>query len=208
MAEAVPGALENLILNFGPNSVMTFAHGSSVVRAALAVSEAEAGITIAPLRGAMPIVWAADGLPEVEQSSGADFLEAPIGTFQYDTDGLAKETSPLPPQKAEIIRGILNRAIEVDGRDPARTSITVLDEVQQGGTLGLAATIARRVGRSFNFASPIRVIAAQDSRTKVAKQSKSPVYTSMASNRAWRVLRLQLFLWPLLLLTEHQCSIL
>lgn len=174
--------LEAVVLRDTPYQVGRFAGGASIARRALATINPEKTLTIAPLRGAMPIVWAADGLSEIEPAIDNTFVEIPIGQYVYLRDGRLRDTSPKRDQKIGIIDTYLTQVLEQDGRDPYKTSLAIVDEVQKGGTLSAAVTTARAIAGRRDFLPRIQVVAAQDARRKIAAEPKTEMYRELASN--------------------------
>ena len=79
-----------------PTQVALLAKGATVARGALAsFDRGDEILTIAPLRGAMPIAWAADGLTGFEKPAVNNWIEVPLGEFVYtDKYGNKKQRSP------------------------------------------------------------------------------------------------------------------
>jgi hypothetical protein len=130
----------------------------------------------------MPIIWAVDGLPSVEISSGAEFVEVPIGVHERQIDGRTVGTCPDLDQKTKIIKTKLIEALATGNRDYRTTKVAIVDEVQQGGTIGASSTAVRRVIDRLGLGREVHIYAAQDSRKRVKAQPKTASYRAMASN--------------------------
>lgn len=174
-------SLQAVVLR-SPYQVATFVHGTSVLRQALASFDSKETLTIAPLRGAMPMVWTASGLAEYEPVPNGSFIEVPIGTFQYQGEKGTRETSPREDQKRFIMRRSMQDALAVRNLDPETTRVAIVDEVQKGGTLGTAARITRSLMTELELSPELRVMAVQDSRPRMLAQKKTEAYKILASN--------------------------
>ncbi len=164
VAEAV-----DRLVRIEPYEVLDFATGSTVVRSGILRHDDACLVT--PERGALPVFWAASGLEAFEPGITADGQESPaIGTYQFhDQNGALREGTLTGEQKRTLVARML-------GTRPADTNYLVVDEVQKGGTISELTPIMRQAhGR-------LAIIAAQDSRPKVAAQHKNPYYTRLASN--------------------------
>lgn len=172
--DRVPGALDKLV-RLNPTQVGNFVLSANIVReAALSAGEA---LMILPERGAMPIYWTADGRHDDERPISRDgLLQLPIGSYDFfNLEGNLRKGTLSNEQK----RAIVGRHAQVI-HDAER--ILIIDEVQKGGTLTELVTITE----DHRESSPSRmyVIAAQDSRTKVAAERKVQAYQEMvAGNR-------------------------
>lgn len=172
--------LEAVVVRDNPYQLGMFATGTSIARRALASINPESTLTIVPLRGAMPIVWAAGGLDDLEPALDNTFIEVPL-TYTHH-DGSLRTASPRRNEKPGIIRAYVAQALRDGERNPADTSLMIIDEVQKGGTLGTAVEATRSVMRAQGIQGDLQVIAAQDSRRKVAAQAKTKMYRNLASN--------------------------
>jgi hypothetical protein len=172
--------LESLILakkNSHDLQVQHFLAASSVVRQAIA--QQENTTLVLPLRGAMPMYWSADGMAEIERPAlrGGQAVEMPLGTYHYvSREGKAKTASPELGRKKGIIYTCLDQAAEpID-------SLTMLDEVQHGGTVGPLMDFTLAYANDRDIRRPVRLIATQDSRVKTAAQPKTDKYYQLATN--------------------------
>lgn len=169
-----PGALDRLV-RINPSQVANFLLASEVVRTA--VTSAGETHTLLPERGSLPVYWAADGHPDEETSIVANgFTRLPIGSFDYyspDTEQVEKGTL-----RREQKRAILKDHFAEINEAPR---VLVIDEVQNGGTITEFVDIVR----SFREKDSPRlyVIAAQDSRAKVAKGTKKHDYLEMVTGK-------------------------
>lgn len=150
-----------------------FALGASVVRAALKSSASD--FVILPERGCLPIYWASQGLGGLEEPIPIDELRLPIGTNVSEDGrsmgGLNK------PEKLELI----GNALESTGLKE-KGEATILDEVQNGGTISFAARgIAQLMNDSHERLS---VIAAQDTLFMHRTSTLAGAYRSIALNQA------------------------
>ena len=154
--------------------------GGVVVRLSFSGLDPEHNFTIAPLRGAMPLVWLADGLTGIETPAVKNWVEVPLGEFIYtDSHGSIRRQGPGVVAKKRILE---DRVIESINECPSKTSFSVLDEVQHGGALGSAVSITRELIREQGFKPLLTVVAAQDIRPTVMAQPKSALYRLLASN--------------------------
>lgn len=174
-------SLQAVVLR-SPFQVATFVHGTNVLRQALESFDSKETLTIAPLRGAMPMVWTASGLAEHEPAPSGFFVEVPIGTFQYEGDKGMRETSPREDQKRFIMRRFMRDTIAQHSLDPETARVTIVDEVQKGGTLGAAARITRSLMPELGLEAGLRIMAVQDSRPRMLAQKKTEAYKMLASN--------------------------
>lgn len=174
--------LETLILHESAYNTAAFAQGASVVREALSVHDN--GLLIAPLRGAMPILWAAEGVPNLEPpASGLNRIEVPIGTYSHTSaDNIPSQTSARRDWKTAIITEFLYSALDQTEMDVHDTPLVIVDEVQKGGTLPFAVRSIRRVIEQGGFPRKLSVIAAQDIRKKVVAEEKTQAYRQLSSN--------------------------
>jgi hypothetical protein len=183
MSAANSGAFETLVSSYGPKAIAGFTHGSNVIRTALADCSAESTLTIAPLRGAMPVVWAVDGLSDFEGSSGAEFVEVPIGLHQRQFPDGIHEQSATYDQKVQIMSSYIVSAMAANNRSPSDTKLAIVDEVQMGGTISSASRAARGIIEKLGLDPELTVIAAHNSRRKSTAQPKAGPYVALASNR-------------------------
>ncbi len=178
MAEISPKSpLETLIMHTPVPQVQSFLRSSKVTRQAIA--QQEDTTLVLPLRGAMPMFWTADGQPEVELPSmhGGQTVEMPLGTYTYvNAAGQEKTTSPERHRKKAIIYSCLNEA------EKPIQSLTLLDEVQRGGTVGPLVEYTLKYARDYDVPLPVRLIATQDSRPKLASEPKTSDYKQLATN--------------------------
>lgn len=160
-----------------------FGFGSSIIRRQLASLNPESTLTIAPLRGAMPMVWSAEGRSEYEGHLDNLFLEIPTGEFVYSApNGELKNSGPSNGQRQIILRHYFDRWFDERGQDPTKTELILLDEVQKGGSLSTLNDIVRVEIRRRSMPSYIRVIAAQDNRRRIVAQPKTAGYGKLSSN--------------------------
>src|SRR5665213_2004259 len=124
-------ALEMLMLQTPPQDARSFFMGSLSIREVL---QAREGTTVLlPLRGAMPMFWAADGLSEIERPAvwEGKKVELPLGTYHYTgEDGSPRLRSPSRRAKRQIIDKALTDALVVEDAE-----LTLIDEIQGGGTV-------------------------------------------------------------------------
>lgn len=172
MSEHKPGALDKLVRT-NPSQVANFALASNVVRQSV-LSAGEA-LVILPERGAMPVFWAADGSLEIESSVSRDgLIRLPVGSFDFEKlDGQIRKGSLAHEQKQKIVARHTD-LLRQTGR------LLVVDEVQKGGTITeIVGIIDRARGSQLNR---LYVVAAQDTRRKVASAPKKKEYETLASN--------------------------
>lgn len=178
----VMSPLETLVLRESAYNTAAFSQGASVVREAL--STHEQGILLAPLRGAMPILWAAEGMASIEAPpTQLSKVEIPLGTYSYErSDGRVGSTSARRDWKTAIIGDCIQRTLEETGQSPENSTLTIVDEVQKGGTLPFAVSSAWRIIEKGGFPTRLHVIAAQDVRKKVVAEAKTSAYRQLSSN--------------------------
>lgn len=180
------GALEALVTDRNrrsSNAAALFAIGANAIRHQLASLSPDRAITITPLRGAMPMVWAAEGDIGTEGRLDNSFLELPIGEFTYESlEGEAKTSGPNVGQKQKILRTLIDSSFENLGLDEKDASFILLDEVQKGGTLSTLNEIVRSEMRRRGMRPYLHIIAAQDIRRRVAEQPKTQSYRLLSSN--------------------------
>lgn len=176
-AIAEKSALETIVMHTPAIQSHLFLAASAVVRQA--VYQQEGTTLVLPLRGAMPMYWAADGVEGLESSAlrGGQTVEMPLGTYEYThSSGVQKTASPEKNRKKGIIYQCL------DAAPSPIESLTMLDEVQRGGTVGPLVDYTLRYARDHDVQQPIRLIATQDSRVKTAAQPKTQNYHALATN--------------------------
>ncbi len=170
-SEFVPGALDRLV-RMDPSRVANFILSTSVVRESV-VTAGEA-LLVLPERGAMPIYWAADGHPVEEGRISRDgIVRPPIGSYDYEApDHSIRKGTLAQEQKQRLVA-----AHSQELRDASR--VLIIDEVQKGGTITELVNIVRKLrGKDANM---LYVVAAQDSRKKVAAEQKKENYQRMVA---------------------------
>jgi hypothetical protein len=181
MSEQLPRSpLETLVLRTPAIQVRAFLLASSVIRTTLA--QREESTLILPLRGAMPMFWAADGSSIVEPPSNptGQNVEIPIGTYHYvGVDGKSRVASPERGRKKRLIYEALD---DTQKAKQSITQITLLDEVQRGGTIVPLAEHTVSYAKDRGIATPIFLLATQDSRAKTIYEEKTAGYKQLAAN--------------------------
>lgn len=164
------------ITSVRPFQTVEFLDGTTSVRNILSGRQYEGSAALVPLRGAMPIIWAAQGLHH-EASLPVEMIELPIGLFHYvNRDGKLTSTSPNYEQKYRIVERILESRRELGKR------LLILDEVQKGGTISTLIQIIQQLSHKGVTPPHLNIIAAQDSRQPILRQAKTCSYRSIASN--------------------------
>ncbi|HEY1085344.1 MAG TPA: hypothetical protein VGE34_01290 [Candidatus Saccharimonadales bacterium] len=166
-----PAETVAMLLRSTPEDAADFAAKTQVVRAAILASGADALVT--PERGAMPIYWAAEGLPGVDKNFATEVIRPPIGTHfsqhpQVGTSGLNK------PQKQHALERSIGELKDED------IKFVLLDEVQNGGTIYAAAHFLAGIVK--NSSKNLNVISAQDTRIN-RTTGMARGYRTLASNR-------------------------
>lgn len=162
-----------------PEEVQGFMDSSCVMRDL--VESSDATHLLLPLRGAMPMAWAMEGVDGLEPNPTRRIqrLEIPLGTFLHlDQHGKLRPNSPNRPQKAHMISSRLQRSRVDEG-----SHLVVLDEVQGGGTIiPVIRTImnARNEGMGIGRVS---LFAAQDSRVRGGNRRTTGQYRKMVAQR-------------------------
>lgn len=172
MSEQIPGALDKLVRS-NPSQIANFALSSNVVRHS--ILSAGESLLLLPERGAMPIYWAADGLPSEEGRVTRDGVIAlPVGSYDFENlDGQLRKGTLSRQQKQKIVARHTADIIEAP-------RVMVLDEVQKGGTITEMTEIVQGIRREST--GRLFVVAAQDTRRKVAAEAKNKKYEALASN--------------------------
>lgn len=138
------------------DDIYNFGHASAKIRELLGQSE---GVVVEPQRGATPLSWAACGLVDVESSPLARVTNVaiPIGTYQrFDlTTGLVRYSGSTKNTKAQLL------ASGLEGLSQVRDGLTIIDEVQMGGTITNLATNALRFVTERDIPTSVHVIAAE-----------------------------------------------
>lgn len=172
--------LETLIRYVSPTNTALFVLGTSVVREVLSSCD---GITILPLRGAMPIVWGAEGASIEPADASYINVEVPVGSYMFlAEDGSEHTTSVRKDLKKGIIKDAIMLTVDELCLDPHETQIAILDEVQKGGTLSQVVRATRKVVDEIGFNPRLKVVAAQDIRKGVSGERKVDAYLQLASN--------------------------
>lgn len=153
--------------------VRAFGTASTLVRGHLEQSE---GVLVEPLRGSLPLEWAASGLEDVEASptAGLHTIRVPSGVGMHvrsDT-GEARFGRLYREIRKNIVRHGLADIPE------GAAGITILDEVQLGGTVTRIANICVGYARDHAIPLPVRIIAAEDSS---AVERQRPRYRSLVA---------------------------
>jgi hypothetical protein len=137
----------------------------------------EGSTVLLPLRGAMPMFWAADGLPEAEEPvvDQTNIIEVPVGTYNYMASGAPSMRSPSKRAK----RGIIDKALETAALH-SQDELTLMDEIQGGGTVLPFVKGTLRFAQQHDLKLPLHLIAAED--TRAVERVKTPGYRRMAAN--------------------------
>lgn len=178
-------ALEVMARRASPREAVAFAKAAGVVRTALAQHAGVGALTIVPLRGAMPVVWAVEGLRRFENGSGASYLEVPIGVQRRDLGvGAFIERSPRPEQKRAILDHLVSKWLASHPRQaPSHLRLVLLDEVQHGGTIMTATRALRSIIKSRGLHEKLTVISALDSRRGAQGEGKTAAFRELTANR-------------------------
>lgn len=140
------------------------------------------GHVIVPLRGAMPIFESACGNDGYEDRIPSIIHELPIGTFHYlRNDGEPKQKSPNDAQKRVALQSVVDTIYASHGSS-SLNRLTLLDEMQKGGTITQAARITRQALNEYRPDDTMRLIVAQDNRRAVMRQTRAPGYADLATN--------------------------
>jgi hypothetical protein len=178
------GAFETLTRKVSPRGALDFVAGATRIRSILANVAHEGALVIAPLRGAMPVVWAAEGVAHLERPSGAIYLEVPIGVQRrYLGDRRISERSPRPHQKRAILERYLNAWLTEHRVEAEQMELMLLDEVQHGGTIVTAQRALRSLVDTCGLARRLRVIAALDSRSGAQSEPKTEAFRRLVANQ-------------------------
>lgn len=178
MTEAVARSpIETLVLRTPVDDARAFFTGSLSIRKMLESHEASSlGL---PLRGAMPMFWAADGSLEVEEPAVPEekVVEIPVGTYHYvDGNGSPKVRSPSRRSKQHIIDRALSEAGVGEG-----DSLALLDEIQGGGTVTQLVRGSLNYARRNGLKLPLHLIAAED--TRVEASVRTGTYRRISTNQ-------------------------
>jgi hypothetical protein len=170
-SEAVPGALDRLV-RMDPTRVANFVLSTSVVRESV-VTAGEA-LLVLPERGSMPIYWAADGhLTEESRICRDGIVRPPIGSYDFEAPDHTIRKGTLAQEQKQRVVSLHSQEL----RDASR--VLIVDEVQKGGTITELVNIVRKLrGTEANV---MYVVAAQDSRKKVAAEQKKEGYQRMVA---------------------------
>lgn len=169
--------LETLVLRTPPEHTRAFFRGAVSIRKIIE-SQQDSRLGL-PLRGAMPMFWAADGLRDIEDPSIPEdmVVEIPVGTHNYVAgDGVPRVRSPMRKTKAWIIKNAFSEAGLGEG-----DSLTLLDEIQGGGTVTHLANGSLQYAYEHGLTLPLHLIAAED--TRVAAARRSPNYRRISTNQ-------------------------
>jgi len=167
------------LIDTHPEQAIYFLDGSSTIRKSLSSRKYHDAYLFWPLRGAMPIFWAASGDPEIEKPLDQKSIELPIGLYRRtNSSGEDRTTSPQGSEKQRIISSAIS-SIYDENHD---VKICLIDEVQKGGTITIASSITRNCMERLGIRPPLYVFAAQDSRSKVVNEKKTHKYEILASN--------------------------
>lgn len=194
--EAVTGALwsvartpiEDLVSSIDPEAAADFMGCVRAVNEVINKEKPE--IVFIPQRGAAPLRWAIEALRGSQAPSDLTvepiFIDLPIGTYR---DLPSKSVNgPTKSLKAKIIRETLT---ELEGQGlyvPNETSIMLIDEVQNGGTISTAVNALQKAMKyDYSDSTTISVVAVQDSRGKLIGNVKAQSYKQIATNRRERV---------------------
>lgn len=179
-----PDPLEVMARRASPAQAVAFAKAATAIRATLTEHVADGVLTIVPLRGAMPVVWAAEGFAKLESGSGAMYLEVPIGVQRRQHEGGgAVERSPRSEQKRAILDHYVSEWLASRGRVSSGQRLVLLDEVQHGGTIMTAARALRSIIRDRGLNEHLTVISALDSRRGARSEAKTVAYQELVANR-------------------------
>lgn len=182
MAEAGErGPLDTLVLRTPPDDARAFFTGAVSIRQVLEShresSQNESWVGL-PLRGAMPMFWAADGLTDIETSAvaGERLVEIPVGTYHYNQAGTPGVRSPSKRAKVGIIANALAEAGVGEG-----DSLMLLDEIQGGGTVTQLVRGSLDYARANGLILPLQLIAAED--TRIAAENRIGSYRRISTNQ-------------------------
>lgn len=169
--------LETLVLRTPVEDARSFFTGSLSIRKMLESQEdSRLGL---PLRGAMPMFWAADGTLDIEEPAvpEAMLVEIPVGTYHY-TDGTGTPKVRSPSRRAK--QGIIDRALSEAGVGEG-DSLSLLDEIQGGGTVTQLVRGSLNYARRHGLKLPLHLIAAED--TRVASSIRKGSYRRISTNQ-------------------------
>lgn len=168
--------LDTLVLRTPPDDARAFFTGAVSIRQVLE-SHSESWLGL-PLRGAMPMFWAADGLTNVEAPAVLEdmLVEIPVGTYHYHNADKPGVRSPSKRAKVGIIATALSEAGVGEG-----DTLTLLDEIQGGGTVTQLVRGSLDYARSHGLSLPLHLIAAED--TNVAAEHRIGSYRRISTNQ-------------------------
>jgi len=175
-------ALEVLARRASPREIIEFAEASSAIRAAVIRHASRSTAVVTPLRGAMPVVWALEGLADYEAPTGATFLEIPIGVQRRLVGGRLHDRSPRPSQKRLILDRYIADWQAATGLPPYECSVVLLDEAQHGGTISTATRALRAIITGLGLNNDLVVIAALDSRRGADSEPKTAQFQALMAN--------------------------
>jgi hypothetical protein len=121
------------------------------------------GALVIPLRGAAPLEWSAEGLAEIEPSptEGLQIIQVPsgVGTHVRPDTGAERFGRLYRSIRKNIIRQYLATIPD------AAEGITVLDEVQIGGTVTRMANLCAGYAAEHGISLPVQVITGESLET-------------------------------------------
>ena len=166
-----PRPIDTVVDKVPPQQMAHFMIGAQAL--SLLVERDQPDAIFVPQRGAGPIVWAVDGFLRAKNIEYPK-IYLPIGT---NTDPLtAKQEGYNSTTKKRMISTEIERFTQASGHDIK--SATLIDEVQSGATISIAARYVAEALPNSRF----HVIAVQDNRTNVLHRAKTYAYTTLASN--------------------------
>ena len=166
-----PRPIDTVVDKVPPQQMAHFMKGAQAL--SLLVERDQPDAIFVPQRGAGPIVWAVDGFLRAKDIEYPK-IYLPIGT---NTDPLtAKQEGYNSTTKKRMISTEIERFTQASGHDIK--SATLIDEVQSGATISIAARYVAEALPNSRF----HVIAVQDNRTNVLHRAKTYAYTTLASN--------------------------
>lgn len=155
------------------SAVRAYGAASLHIRNHLADSQ---GALIIPLRGAAPLEWVAEGLPDIEDSPTEHLqrivLPAGLGYHVRTDNGNVRFGRMYRGTRNAIVRAGLTEILDES------EGITVLDEVQLGARITRMANMCAGYARNHDIALPVRAIAIED---LVRKTKRMDRYTNLVS---------------------------
>jgi len=126
----------------------------------------------------MPMFWAADGLTDIETPAVSEemLVEIPVGTYHYHDPDRPGVRSPSRRAKVGIIAASFSEAGVGEG-----DTLTLLDEIQGGGTVTQLVRGSLEYARSHGLHLPLHLIAAED--TGVKAENRIGSYRKISTNQ-------------------------